>query len=90
MSPSRAEGFSARLGSARDLFASARIYFLQLENQKIAIFCCTEKKKLELKKLHTKKLFSAMFYEKKGTFDFKNPRFKNSYHKNSSNSTNLY
>ena len=24
-----------------------------------------------------------MFYEKKGTFDFKNPSFKNSYHKNS-------
>ena len=55
----RAEGFSAQLGSARDLFASARTYFFQLENQKIAIFC------LELKKLHTKKLFSTMFYEKR-------------------------
>ena len=55
----RAEGFPARLGSARDLFPSARTYFFQLENQKIAIFC------LELKKLHTQKLFSTMFYEKR-------------------------
>ena len=28
--------------------------------------------------------------KKKGTFDFKNPRFKNSYNKNSSNSTDFY
>ena len=31
-----------------------------------------------------------MFYEKVGTFDFINFRFKNSYHKNSSNSTDFY
>ena len=31
-----------------------------------------------------------MFYEKVGTFDFINLRFKNSYHKNSSNSTDFY
>ena len=49
-----------QLGSGRDLFASARTYFFQLENQKIAIFCCPEKKKQSLKKLHTKKLFSTM------------------------------
>ena len=33
-----------QLGSARDHFASARTYFFQLENQKIGIFCCPEKK----------------------------------------------
>ena len=31
-----------------------------------------------------------MFYEKQGTFDFKNLCFKISYHKNSSNSTDFH
>ena len=53
-----------QLGSARDHFASARTSFFQLENQKIAIFCCPEKK-MELKKATYKKLFSTM---KKGDF----------------------
>ena len=33
-----------QLGSARDLFASARTYFFQLENQKISIFAAQRKK----------------------------------------------
>ena len=31
-----------RLGSARDLFSSARFFFFQLENQKSAIFYCQD------------------------------------------------
>ena len=56
-----------QLGSARELFASARTHFFQLENQKIAFFA---EQKLELQKLHTKNFSSTVFYEKVGTFDF--------------------
>ena len=79
----RAEGISARLGSARDLFASARTQIFQLENQIIDIFCFPDKKSWS----YIQKDFSnTMFYEKIGTFDFINPHFKDSYHENSSNS----
>ena len=36
------------------------------------------------------KLYCIIIPKKKGTFDFKNPRFKNSYHKKSSNSTDFH
>ena len=49
----RAEGFSARLGSARDLFASARIYFFRLEScyfllprENFSILCSMKKRGL--------------------------------------------
>ena len=76
-----------QLGSARDLFASARTQIFQLENQIIDIFCCPDKKSWS----YIQKNFSStMFYEKIGTFDFINPHFKDSYHKNSSNSKDYH
>ena len=59
--PSWLELKDFQLSSDRDPFASARTYFFQLENQKIAIFC------MELKKLHTKN-FSVLCFMKKENF----------------------
>ena len=65
-----------QLNSARDLFASARIYFFRLES---CYFLLPREKNFSI----------PCSMKKKGTFDFKKS-FKNSYHKNSSNNTNFH